>query len=95
MKHEWVTILALEGQKSEFNYKEIEQKQIMNNRKRKIIWFTTPFNFIVKTKIDKDFFHFLDQYFPKESAHYRIFTEFSMNMILSRATAACLILADR
>ena len=50
-----------------------DEKIVVNNHKRKIIWFNLPYSMNVKTNIGKVFFKLLKKHFPKTNKLHKIF----------------------
>ena len=54
-----------------------------NNRARKSLWFTLPYNTAVANKIGKEFFRLLKKNFPPSSNHYKIFNKNNVKLSYS------------
>ena len=71
-KHKYEMALKNRGYKAKLVYKSRDEADVRNrnNKAKKILWFTPPFNMAIVDKIEKEFFRLLKENFPPSNSLY-------------------------
>ena len=79
-KHQYEDPLSKSGFKTELTYRDLTAptNRKMTSRKRKMIWFNSPYNQNMSTNITKIFLKLVDKHF---SRHHRLHKIFNRNIV--------------